>query len=79
MTSNVEHEFFKTSEHSSQVTRLQGFEGYMVTELQNPPHILPYLTMTTLHWLKKIVPINKVDLCVEIAAFQIPLVPGFWL
>ena len=43
MTSNVEHEFFKTSEHSSQVTRLQGFEGYMVTELQNPPHILPYL------------------------------------
>ena len=43
MTSNVEHEFFKTSEHSSQVTRLQGFEGYMVTELQNPPYILPYL------------------------------------
>ena len=35
--------FFETLEHSSQVTRLQGFEGYMVTELQNPPHILPYL------------------------------------
>ena len=35
--------FFETLEHSSQVTRLQGFEGYMVTELQNPPYILPYL------------------------------------
>ena len=29
---------FETFEHSSQVTRLPGFEGYMVTELQNPPH-----------------------------------------
>ena len=35
--------FFETLGHSSQVTRLQGFEGYMVTELQNPPYILPYL------------------------------------
>ena len=37
--------FFETLEHLSQVTRLQGFEGYMVTELQNPPHILPYLSV----------------------------------
>ena len=44
MNNNVEHEFFEISELSSQVTRLQGFEGYMVTELQNPPYILPYLT-----------------------------------
>ena len=33
-------------------------------------------TMTTLHWLKKIVPINKMDLYVESSAFQNPLVPG---
>ena len=39
-----EHEFFETLEHSSKVTRLQGFDGYIVTELQNPPHILPYLS-----------------------------------
>ena len=51
MTSNVEHEFFKTSEHSSQVTRLQGFEGYMVTELQNPPYILPYLHYLANEWV----------------------------
>ena len=40
--------FFETLEHSSQVTRLQGFEGYMVTELQNPPYILPYLEWSTM-------------------------------